>query len=344
MAARPSCTARLPVRIVALGGLAALACGTDQGGDSTSPYGAPPGAPYTAEDVSFAHGDGARLAGTLTLPDGRGPFPAVVTVTGSGLQDRDEHIRGVGADYRPFRDIADTLARRGIATLRFDDPGVGGSEPYPPDATPFDYAAIVRSALAYLRARSEVDPDRVGLLGHSEGGVVAPAVAATDGRLRALILLAGPAYTLERVNRAQRRWRMERTMVTASSEEIEAELDRTDRAAELEARGNPWRRAVWDYDPLPTARSISAPVLILQGEADRRISPEQADTLAEAFRAGGNRDVTVQMFPETDHWFLAERPDGSDRTRPGASHRLPRAVLGAIADWLVERFADPGTG
>ncbi|MGD2069140.1 MAG: alpha/beta fold hydrolase [Gemmatimonadota bacterium] len=321
--------------------LAPVACGSEPGVDSSSPYGAPPGAPYTAEDVSFAHGDG-RLAGTLTLPDGRGPFPAVVAVTGSGLQDRDEHIRGVGVDYRPFRDIADTLARRGIATLRFDDPGVGGSDPYPPDATPFDYADIVRSALAYLRRRSESDPDRLAVLGHSEGGVVAPAVAAADERVAALILLAGPAYTLQRVNRAQRRERMERTMPTASGEEIEAELDRTDRAAALEARGNPWRSAVWDYDPLPTARSISAPVLILQGEGDRRISPEQADTLAAAFRAGGNQDVTVRMFAATNHWFLAERAERSHGNRPVASHRLPGEVLGAIADWLVERLADRG--
>lgn len=321
--------------ISALVGL--LACGTERDAASQSPYGVPPGAPYAAEDVVFEH-DGARLAGTLTLPHEPRPLAAVVTVTGSGLQDRDEHIRGVGSDYRPFRDIADTLARRGIATLRFDDPGVGGSDPLPRGATPFDYADVVRAALAYLRARPEVDPARVAVLGHSEGGVVAPRVAASDEGVAALILLAAPAYTLKRVNRFQRRQMMERSMPAASAEVIDAELDRTERPSELEARSDPWRSAVWDYDPLPTARSISAPVLILHGEADRKISPDQADTLAAAFEMGGNRDVTVRTFPHANHFFLIDPAAAPDRGRQPRTHRLPDEVLGTIADWVAERL------
>ncbi|HSM36478.1 MAG TPA: alpha/beta fold hydrolase [Longimicrobiales bacterium] len=287
--------------------------------------------------MSFAD-DGSLLRGTLILPDEEGPFPAIVTVTGSGRQDRDEHIRAIGPEYRPFRDIADTLARRGIATLRFDDPGVGGSDPFPPGATPFDYADAVRAGLEYLRSRPDIAPDRIGLLGHSEGGVVAPAAAVSDGGVAALVLLAGPAYTLARVSAFQRRRQLRRDMATASSEVIEAELERTAPLVERRALRSPWRRAVWEYDPLPTARRFAAPVLLLQGDSDRRISPEQADTLAAAFREGGNQDVTVRKFSGTNHWFLKDRTASVEGERAPVSQRLPPEVLGVIADWVVDRL------
>ncbi len=322
--------------MVAVGGLLSLAgCDADP---PPSPYAAPPDAPYRAEDVEFAALDGRTLSGTLTLPLGGGPWPGVVTVSGSGRQDRDEHIRGVGADHRPFRDIADALARRGVATLRFDDPGVGGSEALGADATPFDYADDVRAALAYLRSRPEVDGTRAALLGHSEGGVVAPHVAASDSLLAGLVLLAAPAYTLRRVNRQQRGKRFELSPSPPSAEQIEAELDRTDPAAEFEALESAWRRAVWNYDPLPTARTIAAPVLVLHGATDQQISPDQADTLAAALRAGRSAGVTLRVFPQINHMFLSDPNGNPAGYRSLPSHRLPTEVLETITDWLVVQF------
>src|SRR6185295_11386276 len=123
------------------------------------------------------------------------PVPAIVTVTGSGLEERDEAIPPLKG-YRPFRQIADTLGRRGIAVLRMDDRGFGESGGDGNAATSADFAQDIRAGLAYLRTRSEVDGSRLGLVGHSEGGLIAPLVAKQEGTaLKGIVLLAGTAYT-----------------------------------------------------------------------------------------------------------------------------------------------------
>lgn len=308
--------------------------------EAVSRYAAPEGANYTAEDVVVRAPDGRTLAGTLTLPREGRPAPAVVMVTGSGLQDRDEYIRGVGRFYRPFRQIADTLSRRGIATLRLDDPGIGGSDPFPPNATPFTYGDDISAALAFLRTHPGLDPNRLGVLGHSEGAVVAPWVAASDTVLRALVLLAAPAWTLERINAFQRAMRFE--VGGMSPEKVEAEVERTARGAELEAASDPWRSAAWGYDPLPAARAVRAPVLLVHGESDIRVTPDQSDTLAAAFRSGGNTDVTVHILPRTTHFLLRLRGDA-----PGdgvESDQVAPEILGLLADWLVDRLEAGQTG
>jgi dipeptidyl aminopeptidase/acylaminoacyl peptidase len=311
-----------------------MAAGACAEPERASLYSAPPDAGYAAQDITVEAPDGRRLAGTLTLPDRGRPAGAIVMVTGSGLQDRDEHIRGVGPAYRPFRQIADTLTRRGIATLRLDDPGVGGSDPFPPGATPFTYGDDITAALAFLRKHPGIDPSRLGVLGHSEGSVVAPYVAASDSLLRAVVLLAAPAYTLVRINAFQRGKRLELGGMTP--EQVASEVERTARGAALEAARDPWRSAVWDYDPLPTARAIRAPILLVHGEDDIQVTPDQSDTLAAAFREGGNTDVTVHILPGTTH-FLLRVPSEGGQGRP--SDQVAPAVLGLIADWLVERLS-----
>jgi len=311
--------------------LSAVGCGEPE---PVPFYAAPADANYSARDVSLETADGRTLAGTLTLPGHGQPAPAIVMVTGSGLQDRDEHIRGVGRFYRPFRQVADTLTRRGIATLRLDDPGVGGSDPFPPGATPFTYGDDIAAALAFLRGTPDIDPDRLGILGHSEGAVVAPYVAATDSLLRAVVLLAAPAYTLERINAFQRGKRFELGGMTPA--QAAAEVERTARGAELQAAGDPWRGAVWKYDPLPAARAIRAPVLLVHGESDTRVTADQSDTLAVAVREGGNPDVTVHIVPGVTH-FMLRVPGGA--TSGGKADQVAPEVLGLIADWLVDRFA-----
>lgn len=318
--------------------VAAVACGPAAEDAPPDPYAAPAGAPYTAEEVTVRTPGGLSLAGTLTLPvDAGAPVPAVLTITGSGRQNRDEQL--VRPAYRPFRQIADTLGRRGVAVLRLDDRGVGGSDAGPPDATSFDRADDMRAALAWLRERPEIDPGRLAVVGHSEGGVIAPMIAATDSALAGVVLLAGPAYTLRRISLFQRRTRLEMEAGGSLSDEpLDREMERMAEVADVTAARDPWESAVWAYDPLPTAREVAAPVLILQGESDMQITPEQADTLAAAFRNGGNADVTLRTFPETNHLFLAD-PDGS----PAGYGRLPSyalrpEVLGTIADWLADRL------
>ena len=152
--------------------------------------------PYLAEEVSYPNPDaGITLAGTLTLPEGEGPHPAVVLVSGSGPQDRDESVFG----HRPFLVLADHLTRRGIAVLRYDDRGVGGSTGDFSDATSEDFASDALAGVAFLKGRAEIDAGRIGLVGHSEGGLIAPMAAASSADVAFIVMIAGPGLTGEEI-------------------------------------------------------------------------------------------------------------------------------------------------
>lgn len=140
---------------------------------------------YREEEVTFKNGD-ITLAGTLTLPDGAGPHPAVVLISGSGAQNRDEEIYG----FKPFAILADHLTKQGIAVLRYDDRGMGGSTTGTMDDTSETYASDVRAAVDYLKGRSEIATTQIGLIGHSEGGIIGPIVA-TEGEDIAFLVLIG---------------------------------------------------------------------------------------------------------------------------------------------------------
>jgi pimeloyl-ACP methyl ester carboxylesterase len=148
---------------------------------------------YKEEEVEFINGE-FKFAGTLTLPKYGGPFPAVVMITGSGPQNRDEELMG----FKPFRVIADHLTRQGIAVLRYDDRGVGGSTGSVHEATSTDFATDVVAAVRFLKDRPEIDGARIGAIGHSEGGIIAP-IAAQSGELAFVVLLAGTSMTGEAI-------------------------------------------------------------------------------------------------------------------------------------------------
>jgi uncharacterized protein len=144
---------------------------------------------YRSEDVSYENrAGGVTLAGTLTIPPGQGPFPAALLITGSGAQDRNEEIFG----HKPFLVLADWLTREGIAVLRVDDRGVGGSSGATISATSEDLAGDVETGVAWLLGRPEIDRAKIGLVGHSEGGLIAPIVAASSPAIAYIVLLAGP--------------------------------------------------------------------------------------------------------------------------------------------------------
>ncbi len=144
--------------------------------------------PYVARDVTYTNAkDGTKLAGTLTLPEGPGPFAAVVMITGSGAQDRDESIGG----HKPFLVIADHLTRRGIAVLRADDRGVGGSGGSVMDATAEDTVGDVLAGVALLKTVAEIDGAKIGVIGHSEGAIVGPMAAAASRDIAFVVMLAG---------------------------------------------------------------------------------------------------------------------------------------------------------
>lgn len=169
--------------------------------DTERPQTPKPPFPYRAEEVSFEAAPGVELAGSLTLPKGKGPFAAAVMISGSGQQDRDETLFG----HKPFAVIADMLTRRGVAVLRLDDRGKGGSTGDFAKATTHDFASDTTAAVAYLRARPDIAPARVGLIGHSEGGMIGPMVAAKDPRIAFVVMLAGPGVPFRELIVAQRK-------------------------------------------------------------------------------------------------------------------------------------------
>ena len=146
--------------------------------------------PYKEEGVKFKNG-GVILAGTLTLPETPGPHPVIVLISGSGAQNQDEEIFG----FKLFAVLADHLTRRGIAVLRYDDRGVGGSSPGTPQDTSETFAGDVTAAVEFLKGREDINPKAIGLLGHSEGGIIAPMVATRTSDVAFIILMSGPGQT-----------------------------------------------------------------------------------------------------------------------------------------------------
>jgi hypothetical protein len=298
-------------------------------------YSAPEGAPYTAENVTIRTPMGHTLAGTLTLPKGRGRWPVVITITGSGSQDRDEEISLVKG-FRPFRQIADTLGRMGIAVLRMDDRGFGASGGDAATATSADFAQDIRAGVAYARSRTELDGRRVFLLGHSEGGMIAPMVAAEDPTLRGIVLMAGPAQSGRTIITFQNRYAIEQS-AKIRPESRDSALQAAMRGVDSVASTNPWIKYFLDYDPIPTARRVKVPTLILQGATDQQVTAEQAEALGAAIREGGTRDVTVRVFPAANHLFVQDssgNPAGYPRLPTG---QIRGDVIGTLTEWLASQ-------
>jgi uncharacterized protein len=305
---------------------------------TTVSYAAPAGAPYSAEEVKVRTPAGLTLAGTLTMPThaAGARVPAVVLITGSGAQDRDEGSPFL-EQYRPFREIADTLSRRGIAVLRLDDRGVGGSDAGPANATSADYAGDIRAALAWLRTRADVDPRRLGLVGHSEGAMIAPMVAATDTALRGIVLIAGTASRGRVILESQRRYLFERDTALTP-----ARRDSLIAAANVEAdsayRAPGWMHFFADYDPLPAVRKVKAPTLILQGETDRQVPVSEARLLAAAMRAAGNQHVTLRTFPGMNHLMLDDPSGNPLEYAKLPSFHVRKDLLGEVVGWILKTW------
>ncbi|UCF21281.1 MAG: alpha/beta fold hydrolase [Gemmatimonadota bacterium] len=308
---------------------------------------------YEAEEVTF-RSDTILLAGTLTLPRGDERWPAVVLISGSGAQDRDENTPGPGGlKLGIFRSIADALTRRGIAVLRYDDRGVGGSGGDLSAAGLSDLVSDVGSAVAYLRGRREIAADRIGLVGHSEGAIIAPMVAAEDTQLAAVALMAGTATPLdsvimEQIVGAALAAGGDSTELAESRKSIQ-KLVKAIRAGEgLEDADLPiglkmlgsnekWLREHIEHDPLATIQRVRAPVLIVNGGQDVQVSPEHARRLGSALAMVEHPDYEVKIFPELNHLFAASRGEGT------AEYADPKATvdggfLSYLADWLVERL------
>jgi uncharacterized protein len=306
----------------------------------------PPNATYTAEEVRVKAPAGHKLAGTLTLPsDSKPPFPGVVLITGSSPQDRDMmgHWARPWNAYKPFRQIADRLSANGMAVLRMDDRSYGCSAGGPlSEATTHERADDNRAAVEYLRNRSEIDPARVGLLGLSEGGNIGPMIAASDPAIRALVIMAGCATNGWKIMEHQFRYEIERdeSLTVQEQEKLVRDKMRGLRDAVRAGKANPWFESFLTYMPLPTAQQVTCPVLILHGDKDAHVPVEHAHYLAQAMRAGGNKDVTVRIFENINHLFLPDtdgRKSGYKKLMRNTA-AVPESVLDTISVWLTDRL------
>jgi dienelactone hydrolase len=310
-------------------------------------YSAPADAPFTAEEVRIKVKD-FQLAGTLLLPKtGQRPFPVVVTSTGSGQQTRDEPVPYPNLkDYKIFRQIAEHLASRGIAVLRVDDRGVGDSTGMNTldKITTFDFADDVRAQVAYLRTRNEIDPNRVAIVGHSEGGIIAPMVAAGDPQIKAIVLLAGTAQRGDEVLLYQMNRPFEINAALSEEEKAKKRAENRQMLQTVIDGGDvsklppifrfDWTKAFLTYDPLTSIRKVRQPILIVQGALDQQVTAEQAEMLAKAARDAGNRDVMVRVFPNLNHMFLIAKTGDESEYSTIQNSAIGEDVIKAIGDWL----------
>jgi dipeptidyl aminopeptidase/acylaminoacyl peptidase len=265
------------------------------------PYVAPPDAAYRAAEVSIRAPQGHVLAGTLTRPPRAGRVPAAVLITGLGPTERNGGV----PPWMPLRDLADALSRAGIAVLRVDDRGIGKSTGDRGPSTTFDEADDVRTEVAWLRAQPGIDGRRIVLVGYSEGGLIAPMVAARDPAIAAIVTLAGPGVSGPEVARYQTEAAVARDPAIAPAAR-EREI-----AKRLAEELTPRERSYLGIDPLEHARRVRCPALILHGGMDLHVPPRSAERLAAAMRLSGNLDVTVRLFPNLSHSLLPD-PGGLD--------------------------------
>ena len=328
-----------------------------------------PPVPYESVAVRFDNGP-IPLAGTLVIPEGAGPFPAAVLISGSGQQDRDESIMG----HKPFLVLADWLARQGIATLRYDDRGVGESGGNPVGATSADFAEDALAAIDLLAGDERFSA--IGLIGHSEGGLIAPMVAAQRDDVAFAVLLAGPglpgsvvlAQQTEDLMRAEGAprsmvdWRVGwgtkvialaasdidsaeladqiREIVQAAAGDVPPGLEQLVSDAAIEetvaAFTDPWMRYFLAYDPRPALEALAIPVLALVGDLDLQVSAELNIPALEAALAG-NSDATVSELSGLNHLFQTATTGAVSEYGQIEETFAPEAME-QLADWILERF------
>jgi hypothetical protein len=315
----------------------------------------------------------AKFAGTLTIPRGSGPFPAVLLLTGSGQQDRDEKLLG----HRPFFVLADYLTRHGIAVLRVDDRGVGGSTGDVEHATTEDFAGDALAGIAFLKTRPEIDAHKIGLIGHSEGGEIAPMAANRSSDVAFIVLLAGPGLPGDQIVLSQMEFMLKesgasdalvartrafqqklyaivkeehdaaalKTKLKGLYSEYTASLSPAEKNqagapgsedAETSARvlGSAWFRYFLSYDPRPALTRVQCPVLALVGEKDMQVPPKvNIPELEKALRAGGNKDFLVRELPHLNHLFQTCQT-GSVVEYGKIEETFAPSALELIAQWI----------
>ncbi|GAA4034587.1 alpha/beta fold hydrolase [Hymenobacter glaciei] len=320
--------------------------------------------PYQSQNLTFPNKQaGFDLAGTLTLPTGKGPFPAVVLVSGSGPQDRNETILG----HQPFLVLADYLTRRGFAVLRYDDRGVGQSKGTFKGTLTTDFTTDAQAAMAYLRTRADIRPHQVALMGHSEGGAIVWQTAAQPGGPDLAVSLAGPGLPGDAVLLRQQKdiaraqgadsaaiganFRLNHALF-AELRRQPASLPAVELAAKLAAvaqqqpglaaataqqlagiYSGPWMRAFLTSEQASYLAKVKCPVLALNGTNDLQVAAdENLPAIARGLQAARNRDVTTRALPQLNHLFQTDPAAKADYGN--IEETFAPAALQIIGDWL----------
>jgi pimeloyl-ACP methyl ester carboxylesterase len=318
---------------------------------------------YVQRDVHFKTFVGHNeLAGTLSVPNGEGSFPAVVLISGTGRNTRDEDVWG----HKVFVILADALTRKGIAVLRYDKRGVGGSSGDYDSATTVDFTSDAKAAVAWLKTQPQIDAKRIGVLGHSEGGIIAPAVAVADKSVAFVVMIAGPCIRGDRLFVLQsamtakaygapddyiaRRQVFDKELYSAIVS-APSELVALERAKTLVAKGvadkivdqneaetlpkedtRPWERYFLAYDPAPTLARLTVPVLALNGSLDVQV-PAKENLAAAREALKNNANATVIELPGMNH-LLQDAKTGAPNEYNDIEETMSPSALKIITDWL----------
>lgn len=329
--------------------------------------------PYAEEHISYDNSKaGVTLSGTLTLPHSKNPSPVALLIAGSGPHERDEAVLG----HKPFLVLADYLTRQGVAVLRFDKRGCGKSTGNYNKATSQDFADDVLAGVEYLKSRKEVNLNQIGLIGQSEGGLIAPMIAARSKDIAFIVLMAGTGVNgeellykqgelikrslgeTEEIIEQSRRFQ-EQLFVILKKEpdpQIAASqfheiaknyLDMLQGAQEnvtidsLEAQANSinteWFRYFLVFEPSTALKQVKVPVLALNGEFDLQVpSTQNLPVIAKALKEGGNKDFTIIELPKLNHLFQTCQ-NGSIEEYAKIAETISPIALNLIAEWILKR-------
>lgn len=328
--------------------------------------------PYDEEDVRFENeADKVTLAGTLTLPRSAGPHPAVVLISGSGPQNRDEELMG----HKPFLVLADHLTRQGIAVLRYDDRGTAESTGDFAAATSEDLARDVQAAVDFLKTRTDIAKGKIGLAGHSEGGLIAPMLAVKKNNVDFIVMLAGPGVPGDEILRSQGALmakaggmsepmiekmtkinsKLYKTAKESSDKEVKdnlkaaiTEIKAEESEATLTALGlteqmeagivqqlsGPWFRYFLNHDPKPVLEKVKIPVLSVIGEKDLQV-PAEANTAAIKDALAKNKKADIRILPGLNHLFQTANTGAMTEYGQIEETFSPDALV-IISDWILK--------
>lgn len=331
--------------------------------------------PYNVEEVRFRNEkDNITLAGTLTYPKENKKYPAVVLITGSGAQNRDEEI----FNHKPFLIIADHLTKNGFAVLRFDDRGFGESEGNYSLATTMDFAEDVRAAVNFLKTRNEIDKQKIGLIGHSEGGMIASIIASSSDGVAFIVLMAAPGVpgdsilylqteliykaegqSTEKIQQILKGLREvyailktdeEDTSIREKlkikfqelfdqlTEEEKKQYGDPENFMEMEMRVvmSPWFRYFLKFNPIEYLEKIKCPVLVINGEKDLQVPPkENLSAIENALKQSGNKRYLIKQLPGLNHLFQTSQY-GTIGEYGVIEETISPVALETITDWLKE--------